>query len=162
MNVAYRCSVVLIIYGPPSAHLFFINPSGACAISAYLPRLVIAYEVYHIDSTLKMPVSRYVLIIAAGRTIVGEAQPIPVLEVHVQETLICAIKAYAPLCQRQQCIVVTHVRRQGKYTTVEAIRPSNIWDGSEGTSAIKEFVGSSERYNICIDVYYPLELRLPP
>lgn len=74
---------MFIVYSPPSAHLLLINPSGAYTISAYLPWLVVAYEVYHADRALKMPVSGYVLIIAARRTIIGEAQPIPVPEVHV-------------------------------------------------------------------------------
>ena len=92
---------MFVVHCPPSSHLLFIHAGGTCTISADPPWFVVSNEMHHVYSTLKVSVSRNILVVATRRTIVGKAQPVPIPEMHVQQTLVCSIEAYASLCQCQ-------------------------------------------------------------
>ena len=71
--VAYWHPIMFVVHGPPSAHLLFIYASGTCTVSSDLPWFVVANEMQHAYSTLKVPVSWDILVVAIRRTIVGKA-----------------------------------------------------------------------------------------
>lgn len=57
---------------------------------------------------------------SGGCDVVSEVQAIVVvLEVHVQQTLVCAVEGDAPLRHGHHGVIVTHVRGQGHDSSVE-------------------------------------------
>jgi hypothetical protein len=117
---------------------------------------------YKADGALEVPVSRQVLVITAGRTIVGETQAMPGAEVRVQQSLISTIKADPALRERQQGIVIAHVWLQRHDTAIEAIRPTNIWYGRERGLQIEKFIWRSERHYVRVDIDQVVILCLAP
>ena len=102
-----------IIDGPPPPNHFVIRSGASICLSALGPGLVLANEMCHAYSGLKMSICGQVLVVCRWGDVVGEAQAIEiVLEMHIQKTLVCSIKRYASLCHCEQCKVVTHVRVQ--------------------------------------------------
>ena len=127
----YWYSIMLVIDSKPSTQQLFIDPSRSFLFSPNVPRLLIPDEVYHADITLKMSISGHILVACTRRTIVREAQSFPVSKMHIQQSLVCPIKAYTPLCQSKQCVVVAHIRFQGEHTAVETVRPTYVWSSRE-------------------------------
>lgn len=117
----------------------------------------------HADTGLEMPEGGQVLVVSRGRNIVREAQTIErVLEMHVQQALICTIKRYTPLCHCVQSKIITHIWTQYHQTGIEDIRPSYIWSRREFVWEIKKLIGSSKCYHIRIHIYDLPELQLFP
>lgn len=114
------------------------------------------------DTTLKVPIRRHVLIVSTRRTIIREAQPLPIPEMHVQQPLIRAIKTDASLRQGKESVEVAHIGFQGEHAAIEAIWPSDVWDGREGVGEVEELVWSAEGDDVGIEVDEMRELGLPP
>lgn len=133
----YWCSVMLIVHSPPPAQQFFIDSNCSFILSTNDPGLFIANIMYHADAALEMSISRHILVIPTRCTIVGEAQSLPVTEMHIQQPLICTVEAYSSFCQGQKCVVVTHFGLQGEDAAVEAIRPSYVRGGREGRRVVE-------------------------
>lgn len=159
----YRLSVVAVVHGPPpTKHLVVWRAAGGC-FSTQSPRLIASNEVDHVNARLEVAVGGNVLVVAGGRDVVGEAKSVvAVLEVHVQQALVCAVKRYAPLGHGHQGIIVAQVWRQGHNSRVEEIGPSNIRGGGKGVVQVKELVGCPVSDDIGIYVHDPSELGLFP
>ena len=114
------------------------------------------------DTALEMAIGWKVLIVPARSAVVCEAQSFPFPEVHVQESLIGTVKADASLCQREQGVVVAHIWVQHHHSTVEAVRPADVWDCCKVCVQSEKLVGSSQAHRIGIDVDNALVLCLPP
>lgn len=100
---------MFIIYSPPAAKQLLVYASCSFPVSSHDPRFVRSDEVHHADTTLEMPVCGHILIITAWGAVVAEAQPVPILEVHVEQALISTIEADATLGQGQKSVVIAHV-----------------------------------------------------
>ena len=141
---------MLIVDRPPSTKEFFIDSACSCALPSNDPWLIIADIVHYTDTALKVPIGRHILVMAARGTIVRKAQAVPITEVGVQEALICAVEAYASLCECQQSIVVAQIRLQRQHPTIEAIRPPNIGYACKVCINIEQFVWCSEGHHVRI------------
>lgn len=117
---------------------------------------------YHVDTALEMAICRHILVIPARRAIVGEAQSLPISEVHIQQSLICPIEAYSPCGQCQESIVVTHIGVQDHNPAVETIGPANVWHGSKVGVDGEKLVRGTQRDHVRIDVHQPPKLGLLP
>lgn len=74
-----------------------------------------------------MSVGRDVRIVGGRGDVVSEAEAIiAVLEVHVQETLICSVERDASFSHGCHGVVVAHVWGQNHDSRVEQVRPSNV------------------------------------
>ena len=135
MEGPYRSSVVLIVDRPPSAKEFFV--------------------VHYTDTALKVPIGRHILVMAARGTIVRKAQAVPTTEMGVQEALICAVKAYASLCECQQSIVVAQIRLQGQHPLLKQSghpisgTPAKFASTSNNSSGARRVTTSASRYTRC-------------
>lgn len=160
---AYRQSVVAVVYGPPpTKHLIVGSASGGC-FSTQSPRFVASNEVDHVYARLKVPVGGNVLVVAGGRDVVGKAQAVVVvLEVHVQQALVCAVKRNTPLGHGHKGVVIAQIRRQGHNSRVEEIGPSDVWCCGKRVVQVKELVGCPVSNDIRIYVHNLSELRLFP
>ena len=108
---------------------------------------------YKAYAALKVSIGRCVLIVSTGRTVVGEAKAFPRPEMHVQQSLICSIKADTTLSKRQKSVVIAHIWFQREDSAVEAVRPADIGDSSKRMGQVEELVRSSQGNDICIDVH---------
>ena len=152
-----------LINSPPPRQQLLVHPApAALGLLTNQPRLVIANVMHHINRTLEMSIRRHILVMRARRAIVCKAHVVPIPKVHIQEALIRTVEANAPLCQRQQRIVVPHVRAQSHHAAVEAVGPANVWSSGKGGLEPEELVGSTDGYDVGVNVYYLSELRLPP
>lgn len=115
-----------------------------------------------VNGTLEMLVGRDVLVVRAGGAVIGETEPMPVLEMHVQQSLIRAVEANAAFCQRLEGKIILQVGAQHHQPAVEAIRPANVRDGGEIHLEVEQLVGGPERHNVTINIYNAPELRLSP
>lgn len=159
----YRLSVVAVVNGPPpTKHLIVGSASGGC-FPAQSPRLVASNEVDHAYARLEVAIGGNVLVVAGGRDVVGETESvIVVLEVHVQQALVCAVKRNTPLCHGHQGIVVAQVWGQGHDSRVEEIGPSDVRGGGKWVVQVKQLVGCPVGYDIRVHVHNPSELGLFP
>lgn len=113
---------------------------------------------------------RQILIIRTGRAIIPEPQSMPTaIKMHIQQTLIRAVKANPPLRQRAQRIVILQIWPQHHHPTIKAIWPSDVWRCGEVHVVVaviegeeEELVGSPKRDDIAVDVHNAAELRLAP
>lgn len=118
---------------------------------------------HHIDARLEVAVRRDVLVVGRRGDVVGERDAVVRMpEVHVDKTLICAVKRDSPLCHSHHRIVVTHVWSQDHDARVEQVRPSYVRGRREGVSDRKEFVGCPVSNHVGVDVYQLAELGLLP
>ena len=89
---------MLVIDSPPAPQQLLIDSTRFLLFPSNQPRFFVSNVVHHVYLALEVPIGRHILIIPTGRAIVREAQPLPILEVHVQEPLICSIEADSSLC----------------------------------------------------------------
>jgi hypothetical protein len=117
----------------------------------------------HVDACLEVSVGWNVLIVGGRRDVVGEAQTVVViLEMHVEQALVCTVERNAPFGHSQQGVKLANVGLQNHNTGVEQIRPSNIRGGREGMWKVKELVRCSVGNNVSIDIHNLSELCLLP
>lgn len=117
-------------------------------------------EIY---ARLKVFVCRDVRVVGRRRDVVSEAEAVvAVLEVHIQETLVCSIKRYSPLSHGYHGIVVSQVWSQDHNSSVEEIRPSDIGGGGEVMGKIEQFVNSPVGNNVGIQIDDLSKLGLLP
>lgn len=109
-----------------------------------------------------MLVCRDILITAARGAIVGKAQSLPILEMHVEQSLIGAVKADTPLSKSQKRIVIAEIRSEYQKTTVETIRPANIRYCSKIGVIIEKLIRCADCHHVGIDIHDLPELSLPP
>lgn len=83
------------------------------------------------NGALEMLIGRNVLVVGAGGAVIREAQPMPISKMHVQQPLVRAVKANAPLSERLKRIVILQVGSKDHDTAIENIRPANIRCGRE-------------------------------
>lgn len=86
----------------------------------------------------------------------------PVVKVHVEQSLVSSIKADAPLGERFQCKVVLHIGTDDHESAIEAIGPADIWRSREVYLERQQLVGSSNGHNVTVDVDDFLELGETP
>ena len=153
---------MLVIDSKPSTQQLFINSSRSFLFSPNVPRFLISNEVYHADIALEMSISGHILVVSTWRTIVREAQSFPIPKMHIQQSLVCSIKAYTPLCQSKECVVVAHIRFQGEHTAVETVRPTYVWSSRKLGRIVEQLIWSAQSHDIRVYVDYMLELGLPP
>lgn len=159
----HSLSEVPIISGPPPSCNLIVWPSSAARISSLRPWLVLSNKVRSTDARLEVLVSWHILVVSAWRNIVGEADPVVgVLEVHVEQSLVGAIKRDSALSHGMKCPVVAHVWFQHHETGVEEVWPADIWCGREWSLEIKKLIWCSPSYHIGIHVDYAAELSLLP
>lgn len=63
-------------------------------------------------TALEVPVSRNILVIPAGCAIVRKTESMPIAKVGIQKPLIRTVETDPSLGERQQSIVIAHVRLQ--------------------------------------------------
>lgn len=117
---------------------------------------------HNADCALEMLEGRDILVVPAWCAVVGEAQSLPLPEMHVQETLICAIEANASLRKCKKRVVVLQVRPEDHNARIETVGPSNV--GHSGKAGVKceELVGSPKGYCISIKIHNLSILGLSP
>ena len=87
---------------------------------------------------------------------------VAILKVHIQQTLVCAVKRYSPLRHGHESVVVTHVGGQGHDARVEQVRPTDVGGGGKGMAKVEELVRSSVGNDIGINVDNSPKLRQLP
>lgn len=115
-----------------------------------------------INRALKMLISRNILVIRTGRAIISKAQAMPIAKMLIQQSLIGAVEADAPIRERLQGIVVLQVGPENHHPAIETIGPADVWDRSKVHVQGEELVRGSESYDIAINVHDPVVLRLSP
>lgn len=75
-----------------------------------------------------------------------------VLEVHVQQALVCAVKRDAALRHGEQSIVVSEIGCQHHDASVEKVWPSNVWRSAECVRKAKELIRSAIGDNVGVYV----------
>lgn len=159
----YLCSIMPIVHSPPSADHLVEGGHAVGSMSTGKPRLVGAYEVYHVDTRLKVPVSRNVLVMSRRSNIVRKAQAMEaVLEVHVQQALVSAVERDAPLSHSQHGVVIAHIGCKDHDASVEDIGPADVGCSCERMGDLEELVGGSVGNYIGVNVNDSGELALSP
>lgn len=116
-----------IVNSPPPAYHLVKGTAASCRVPSLDPRLFRANEVHHVDARLEVAVRGDVLVVGRRGDVVGKRDAVVRMpEVHVDETLICAVKRDSSLCHSHHRIVVTHVWSQNHDTRVEQVRPSYV------------------------------------
>lgn len=152
-----------VIDSPPSSNHLIERRAASIGFSPLLPRLVGANEVDHVDTGLEVPVGWDVLVVSRRRDVVCEGKPVVVvLEVHIQQALICAVERDAAFGHGHHGVVVAHVRGEHHDARVEEVRPADIRRSCEGVGQLKELVGSPVGDNIGVDVYDLAKLKQLP
>jgi hypothetical protein len=127
-----------------------------------IPRLLLANIMHDADRALKMPESRDILVVSAWCAIIDEAQSLPLPEMHVQETLICPVKANSSLRECKKRVVVLQVRTEDHDTRIKAVGPSYVGDCSKAGVKREELIGGSKSNSIGVKVYNLSVLSLSP
>ena len=84
IGTTYWGHIMLIIDSPPSPQQLLIHSTRSLLFSTNQPGLFVSNVVHHVYLALKVPISRNILIVPTGRTIVRKAQSLPIPEVHIQ------------------------------------------------------------------------------
>ena len=152
-----------VICRPPPSGDLIVWPRATAGISALSPRLILPDEVGSTNASLKVLVRWHILIVGTWRHIVRETDSVVgVFEVHVEQSLVGAIKRDAALCHSMKCPVVAHVWLQHHETRIEKVRPSDIRCGREWRLKIEQLIWCSPSYHIGIHIDYAAELGLFP
>lgn len=120
-----------IIDSPPSAQQLVVRRLRWGNLPGHVPGFLGTDKMHHTDRTLEVLIGRDVLVVCARRAVIREAEPMPVPKMHIQEALVSAVEADAPLRQRFERKVVLHVGSQDHYTTVEAVGPAHVGGGGK-------------------------------
>lgn len=120
-EITYRLSIMSIVDGPPSSkHLAVGIVSCHRGRSTLGPRLLASDKVDNVYAGLEVSVGWDVRIVGGGCDVVSEVQAIVVvLEVHVQQTLICSVERNAPLRHRRHRVIVAHIRGENHHSSIE-------------------------------------------
>ena len=151
-----------IIYGPPPPKQLIVRRLRRKHLPRHIPRLLSPNKMNQTDGTLKMSVSRNILVVRTGGAVIGETEPMPVPEMHIQQALVRPVKANPSLGQRPQSKIILQVGSQHHHAAVETIRPADVRRGGEIDVHLQELVRGSDSHNIAVDVYNAPELRLAP
>ena len=81
---------------------------------------------------------------------------------HIQETLICPVKANSSLRECKKSVVVLQVRAKVHDACIKAVGPSYVGDCSKAGVKCEELIGSSKSYSISVKVYNLSILSLSP
>ena len=127
-----------------------------------IPRLLLANIMHNADRALKMSEGRDILVVSAWCAIIDEAQSLPLPEMHVQETLICPVKANSSLRECKKRVVVPHVRTEDHDASIKAVGPSYVGHCSKAGVKCEELIGASKSYSVCVKVYDLSVLSLSP
>lgn len=84
-----------VIDGPPAAQELVVWRIERNDMSGQVPRFLGANEVNEIDGALEVLVCRNILVVGTGCAVIGETEPMPVPEMHVQQALIGTIETDA-------------------------------------------------------------------
>ena len=145
---------MFVIHRPPAAHQFLVDSTATTrSFPPNDPRFVVTNVMNKADTTLEVPVRGHILVIATRRAVVGEAEPLPISKVHVQQPLIGSIEAYTPLCKSQEGVIVTHVGLQAEYTTVETVWPTDIGHSSKSVREVEQLIRSAQGHYVGVKVY---------
>ena len=134
----------------------------AC-LSSLGPWLLLPNEMRRAYTRLEVSIRRNILIMRAGRDIVRETQAIEaILEVHIQQSLVRAIKRDSSLRHGVQRPVITHVGSEHHEPGVEDVWPPNIGRRGERGVDVEELVWSAPGHHVRVHIHDALELDLFP
>lgn len=152
-----------IVYRPPLPDHLVVDAAAVGGTASLSPWLVGADEVDHGDTRLEVTVGRKVLVVSRRSDVVRKGQAVVgVLEVHVQEALVGAVKGDAALGHGGQGVVLADIGGEDHDTGVEQIRPADIRCSSKGVWEVEELIGSAVGDNVGVDVDDLTELGLFP
>ena len=151
-----------VVHRPPAGQELAVNAVAGRAVAS--PRLLLANEVNSTDVPLVVSIRRLPLVLGVGCAVVGELQTLPrtMLEVLVQQALVCTVEALASSGHGLQCPIFPHAGRDDHDTAVEGIRPANVWCRCKGSLNVEQLVQGSECDDVGIEVDDFAELHLPP
>lgn len=114
------------------------------------------------NRTCEMPKSGYVLIMTARGAVVNKAQPVPFLKMHVQQALVCTIKANPALRKCQEGVVILKIWTKDHDSGIKTVRPPDIWNGRKMGIEREKLIRSPKCHNIGINIDDLLILSLSP
>ena len=152
-----------IVYRPPSPGYLVERTRSMAGISSLGPRLILPNEMCRAYTRLEVPIRRNILVVRTGRDVVRETQAIEaILEVHIQQSLVCTVKRDTSLRHGMQRPVIAHVGSEHHEPGVEDVWPANIGSRGERSLDGEELVRSTPGYHVRVHVHDATELELFP
>ena len=100
-------SIVAVVYGPPPPGHLVVRRLSAEDLPSSSPGLVGTNKMHHIYARLEVLIGRDVLVMGRWGDVVREAEAVVVLlEIHVQESLVGAVKGDAALGHGHQGVII--------------------------------------------------------